>query len=364
VQHDTIPTGPPVMSPPHNLKGEAAQWVDEALEKEVQRGQLERGSSPWGSPPFPTKEFPEHKRQRKRRLVVDYRRVNARTLRSVYFLRRASDVLGEVAGSAFMSALDAVTGFNLVVNTERARKMLAIIARCGQFLPRCLTFGPHNGPEDFGFVGDRIFSGNRFFCKNWHAYVDDLTVRSGRVIDGVCLTDKEAELRVREAVKSSNLSNPNQLHQSPAEAFTNLGFDAAYLGGESAKIGGRKRKPAAEMVPRGSRVSSQQKKFLGPAYSCDPSPFAHPKEVIAGQKFLGPAYACDPSPYAHPKEYRGREKEYRGRERKKGEGKKHLEGQIDGIRDPEGWRKSMRARDVQAQRFWDDRERLDGPRID
>ena len=115
--------------------------------------------------------------------------------------------------------------------------------------------------------------------------------------------------------------------------------------------------PAAEVGPRGIRTSSQQQQFLGPAYSCDPSPFAHPKEVNAGQKFLGPAYACDPSPYAHPKEYRGQE-------RKRGEGKKHVEGQIDGIRDPEGWRKSMRARDVQAQRFWDDRERLDGPRID
>ena len=55
VQHDTVPVGPPVKLPPHNLKGEAAQWVDEKLEDEVRRGQLERGVSAWGSPPFPTK---------------------------------------------------------------------------------------------------------------------------------------------------------------------------------------------------------------------------------------------------------------------------------------------------------------------
>ena len=229
-------------------------------------------------------------------------------------------------------------------------------------MPGCLTFGPHNGPEDFGFVGDRIFSGNRFFCKNWHAYVHDLTVRSGRVVDGVCLTDKEAESRVKEAVRSSNSANPNQMHQSPTEAFTNLGFDAAYLGGESAKIGGRKRKPAAEMALRGSRVDNKQKEFLGPAYSCDPSPYAHPKEGVAGQKFLGPAYSCDPSPYAHPREGeqrgREREREYRGREKKKGEGKKHLEGKIDGIQDPEGWRKEMRGMEVREQKYWDNRERL------
>ena len=66
VQHDTVPTGPPVRVPPHNLRGEAAQWVDDKLEEEVQRGQLERGSSPWGSPPFPTKDFADHRRQKEK----------------------------------------------------------------------------------------------------------------------------------------------------------------------------------------------------------------------------------------------------------------------------------------------------------
>ena len=99
VKHDTIPTGPPVRTPPHNLKGEAADWVDQKLQEEVARGQLERGTSPWGSPPFPTREFAEHRKQRKRRIVVDYRRVNARTLRSVYYVRNASEVVSDAAGS-------------------------------------------------------------------------------------------------------------------------------------------------------------------------------------------------------------------------------------------------------------------------
>ena len=47
MKHDTIPTGPPIKVPPHNLKGEAAQWVDDALEAEHKRGQLERGNSAW-----------------------------------------------------------------------------------------------------------------------------------------------------------------------------------------------------------------------------------------------------------------------------------------------------------------------------
>merc|ERR1712016_422051 len=103
VQHDTVPTGPPVRLPPHNLRGEAAEWIDAKLEEEVKRGQLVRGTSPWGSPPFPTKDFADHRKSRKRRIVVDYRRVNARTARAVYFVRNAAGVVSGCAGSVRMS---------------------------------------------------------------------------------------------------------------------------------------------------------------------------------------------------------------------------------------------------------------------
>ena len=97
--HDTIPTGPPCRTPPHRLKGEEAEWVDEQLQSEVISGQLIRGNSEWASPPFATKAFAEHRMQRKRRLVVDYRRVNQRILRAVYFVRSADGVVHEVSGS-------------------------------------------------------------------------------------------------------------------------------------------------------------------------------------------------------------------------------------------------------------------------
>jgi len=96
---------------PHNLKGEAAQWINNKLEEEAGWGQLKRGNLAWGSPMFPTKKFAEHRRQRNRRIVVDCRRVNARTKRSVYYVRRSDDVKSEAAGSVFLTFLDVVAGF-------------------------------------------------------------------------------------------------------------------------------------------------------------------------------------------------------------------------------------------------------------
>ena len=165
--HDCIPTGPPVSSQPHSLRGESAQRVDDKLEEECKRGQLIRGSSAWGSAPFPTKEMPSYKRHRKRRLVVDYRRVNARITRSTYYCRRGSDVLAAAVGSIWYSFVDAVSGFNQIRNTKSAREVLAIVARSGKYLPVGLTFGPigarsvrqrsgrGSAERDFGSRGSR-----------------------------------------------------------------------------------------------------------------------------------------------------------------------------------------------------------------
>ena len=249
VQHDTVPVGPPVKLPPHNLKGEAAQWVDEKLEDEVRRGQLERGVSAWGSPPFPTKEAPEHRKQHKRRIVVDYRRVNARTRRAVYYVRPAAGVVAEAAGSIWFSILDAVTGFNHIVNTPRARRMLAIVSRSGQFLPRCLTFGPMNGPEDFCYVVDRFYApgsrSKRRFCREWLSYVDDQTIRTGRVLDGTWMSDEEHDERLRVAARAADQSAV----QSAQEALEAQGFLPHGLGDEVRKTGDRTRQEPVKDVP-------------------------------------------------------------------------------------------------------------------
>ena len=266
LMHDTIPTGPPVRTPPHHLKGEEADWVDAQLQSEVESGQLIRGNSEWASPPFATKEFAKHRRQRKRRLVVDYRRVNRRTLRAIYCVRSADGTLRCVAGSALMSLLDACKGFNQVVNTRRAMEMLAILARSGQYLPRCLTFGPHNGPEDFAFATDRVFAPGRNrkmrFCQQWQIYADDITVRTGRVLDGVIYSDEEYASRASDA-KEREVFKIQPLEES----FRHLGFQPEGLGQEDKKVVRKKTKEENAKDGKGKEAKS------------DPSPYAHGSRV-------------------------------------------------------------------------------------
>ena len=77
----------------------------------------------WGSWAFPTKEALGGRR---RRTVVDYRVVNGRLQLSVYYIRRCGDVKNDLIGRAFLSAADGARGYNLLLNTVRAKEVLAV----------------------------------------------------------------------------------------------------------------------------------------------------------------------------------------------------------------------------------------------
>ena len=87
----------------------------------------------------------------------------------------------------------------------------------------CLTFGPINGPDDFCYVVDRAYEPGRGrkqrFAKEWIAYVDDLTVRTGRVVDGIMMSDEEHDAEIKEAMKRT----PVVVGQPAPEALEALG---------------------------------------------------------------------------------------------------------------------------------------------
>ena len=83
-KHRLITKGPPVRGKLFRLNRPDTEWVENAIQEDVKRGQLERGTSDWGFPAFPTKETPSYKAiKRGRRLVVDYRELNKVTVRKL-----------------------------------------------------------------------------------------------------------------------------------------------------------------------------------------------------------------------------------------------------------------------------------------
>lgn len=190
-------------SAPHRLAPDAQTFVEESLKEEVDAGAMVRGNSPWGSAAFCTRPG-----RHRRRIVIDYRRVNQVLRRAYYHLRKAEDVKNDVCGSVWISPTDASKGFNLIRNTKKSSQVLAAVSASGCYLPTVLNFGPTNGPEDFAMVSDRVFTmegrcpvktavlvlrPKSRHQREWQIYVDDCTIRTGKVRGGIFYDDDDYE---------------------------------------------------------------------------------------------------------------------------------------------------------------------------
>ena len=163
----------------HRLSRPDQELVDKALKEDVDRGQLVKGYSPWGFPAFLTKEGAEYKAiRRKRRLVVDYRELNRVTVRKFFIIPNSDGIKSTVAGSRYVSTGDLKDGFNQLDNEPETMQKMAVLSATGSYLPRGLTFGPTNGPEDFQGLVFEVFA--RRLYKDHFIFVDDLAVATGR----------------------------------------------------------------------------------------------------------------------------------------------------------------------------------------
>ena len=177
-RHHLITKGNPVRTPLHRLSREDTERVEGRIRKDVARGQLKRGTSPWGAPAFVTKAPSRFKAiQRGRRLVVDYRMLNRVTVRKVFLIPNSDYIKSCVAGSALISVGDLKEGFNQCENTAEASLKMAVLAASGSYLPKGLTFGPTNGPEDFQELMFICFSQRLY--REWYLFLDDLAVATG-----------------------------------------------------------------------------------------------------------------------------------------------------------------------------------------
>jgi hypothetical protein len=109
---------------------------------------------------------------------VDYRRLNAVTVRKIFVIPHGDSVKSSVAGCKYVSMGDLKEGFNQIENERDAMRKMAVVTPSGQWLPRGLTFGPTNGPEDFQEAMYIVFSRRLF--KEWFLFIDDLAVATGR----------------------------------------------------------------------------------------------------------------------------------------------------------------------------------------
>jgi hypothetical protein len=129
---------------------------------------LEPSESPYGAPVL----FVSKPNGRGLRLCVDYRTLNAITIKNRYPIPRIDDLLDAVSGAKFFTSLDLTSGYHQVLICEEDRPKTAFRTPMGHFQFKVLIEGLTNAPATFQSVMNSIF--HPFLRRFVVVYLDDI----------------------------------------------------------------------------------------------------------------------------------------------------------------------------------------------
>ena len=147
------------------------QFISEEIQKMVNAGIARPSTSPWTSPIVVAT-----RKNGKKRLCVDYRKVNCITKKDAYPLPRIDEMMDALGEARWFSSTDLTNGFWQVGMHPDSVQKTAFISREGLFEFNVMPFGVCNGPATFQRAMDSML-GN----YNWKfamVYIDDINIFS------------------------------------------------------------------------------------------------------------------------------------------------------------------------------------------
>src|SRR5436190_21583648 len=109
-------------------------------------------------------------------MCIDYRALNARTIRNTYPLPRIQECIDKLGNATRLSSLDLVSGYWQTWVAEKDVPKTAFNTRYGKYEFLVMPFGLTNVPATFQTLINRIL--RPFIDKFVVVYLDDITVYS------------------------------------------------------------------------------------------------------------------------------------------------------------------------------------------
>lgn len=159
----------PVRSAPYRVSPKEREAIRNQVDEMLQAGIIEPSSSPWSSPVVMVP-----KKNGELRFCIDYRRLNAVTVRDAYPLPRIDDILDHLGGATVFTCLDLKSGYWQIPVGKESQQKTAFITPDGLYQTKRLPFGLCNGPASFQRIMDEILAGLKLnICL---VYLDDLII--------------------------------------------------------------------------------------------------------------------------------------------------------------------------------------------
>ena len=161
----------PISTRPYRMAPNELAEVKKQLEELEEKGFVRPSTSPWGAPVLLVE-----KKDKTKRMCVDYRALNEVTIKNKYPLPRIDDLFDQLQGAKVFSKIDLRSGYHqLKIRPEDIPKT-AFCTRYGLYEYTVMSFGLTNAPAFFMNLMNKVFM--ECLDKYVVVFIDDILVYS------------------------------------------------------------------------------------------------------------------------------------------------------------------------------------------
>ena len=149
---ELVPGAEPPSRPTYKMSYKELDELKSQLDELLKQGYIKPSVSPYGAPVLFVK-----KKDGKLRMCLDYRALNAQTIKNKYPLPRVDELFDRLQGAKCFSKLDLKNGYHLIRIAEEDVHKTAFRTRYGHYEFLVMPFGLTNAPATFQRLMNDIF---------------------------------------------------------------------------------------------------------------------------------------------------------------------------------------------------------------
>ena len=161
----------PISRKPYRMPPNELAELKVQLQDLLNKGFIRPSSSPWGCPALFVK-----KKDQSLRLCVDYRPLNAVTIKNKYPLPRIDILFDQLAGAKVFSKIDLRSGYHQIKIRHQDIPKTVFSTRYGLFEYLVMSFGLTNAPAYFMYLMNSVFMPE--LDKFIVVFIDDILIYS------------------------------------------------------------------------------------------------------------------------------------------------------------------------------------------
>jgi ribonuclease HI len=154
-----------------------SEFVNKEIKELVENGIIRPSTSPYNNPIWVVnKKGCDDQGNQKRRLVIDFRKLNLKTLDEKYPVPDINNILSNLGGATYFTKLDLKSGFHQILLREKDREKTAFSINNAKFEFCRLPFGFKNAPGIFQRAIDDVL--REKIGAFVYVYIDDIIIFS------------------------------------------------------------------------------------------------------------------------------------------------------------------------------------------